>query len=97
MHLQYTFRLNDDWIIEELVTSFRLDTSECDLVLSCNEVLVFKDGYFPLVLTVLICMFSDVFMIRIICTGCVLDEGVGFHLNVVVFLFSTSQEHETRY
>jgi len=58
-------------------------------VLTCDEVLVFKYGDFSLVLTVVICVDPDAFVIGIISTGCVLDEGFGFHLNVVVFLLST--------
>ena len=84
-------------VIEKPVSTFRLLAIEGYMVLSCNEILVINDGDFPLILAVVICMDSDVLVVRVMSTGSVLDEGFGFHLNVVVFLLSTSQNHETYY
>tara|TARA_Y100001973_G_scaffold13306_1_gene18608 strand:- start:207 stop:509 length:303 start_codon:yes stop_codon:yes gene_type:complete len=79
-------------IIKELESTFMIVASERNEVLTCDDVLVFKYGNLSLVLAVVICVFPDAFVIGIISTGCVLDEGFGFHLNVVVFLLSTSYE-----
>ena len=84
-------------IIKELESTFGIVASERYEVLTCDEVLMFKDGDFPLILAVMIYVDPDTFVVRIIGIGFVLDEGPVFHVNVVVFLLSTSQNHETYY
>ena len=79
-------------IIRELESTLRFVTSEDHEVLSCDEVLVFKDGNLSLVLAVVICVDPDALMVRVISTSFVFDEGTVLHVNVVVFLLSTSYE-----
>ena len=79
-------------IVKELESTFRFVTSEGHEFLTCDEVLVFKHGYFPLVFTVVIHVDLDTFVVRIIGIGFVLDEGPSFHVNVVIFLLNTSYQ-----